>query len=79
MRYLTLINYYLAWANLFLFMITMLSEYSMTANGDLVMKLTFNLINRKMATFSIKKAHICWQSSFLWFDQSKCEAFEDGL
>jgi hypothetical protein len=56
MRSLTLINNYLSWAMIFLFIITMLSGYSMTAKGDLVMKLTFNLINRKNGYFLHRKS-----------------------
>ncbi len=41
------VNRYLSWIMLVLFFVSVLSGYSMTAKRDLVMKLTFGLINWK--------------------------------
>ena len=50
------VNRYLPWIMLMLFFITVLSGYSMTAKGDLVIRLTFGLINWKNGYFLHRKS-----------------------
>ncbi len=49
-------NRFLSWVMLILFYITILSGYSMTAKGDLVMKLTLGLINKRNGYYLHRKA-----------------------
>ncbi len=54
-NFLIVVNRYLSWFMLVLFIVTLISGYSMTAKGSLVTRLTFGLINTRNGYYIHRK------------------------